>query len=66
VAVWLHARSEGPPFCSFCGKGRRHGRNVVRREDGRYICDECVDRVIDALAHEGAPVSEHGGGDRPG
>ena len=41
---------DGPPNCSFCKKGQRRGRKVIRRADGLYICDECVDRVIAALS----------------
>lgn len=40
------------PFCSFCGKGKTRRRKVVGRADGRYICDDCVDRVLDALSHD--------------
>jgi len=42
------------PYCSFCGKGSTRRRNVVHRYDGLYICDECVDRTIDALSRPGA------------
>jgi ATP-dependent protease Clp ATPase subunit len=41
---------DGPLYCSFCKKGQRRGRKVIRRADGLYICDECVDRVIAALS----------------
>ena len=40
-----------PPYCSFCGKGSTRRRRVTRRADSLYICDECVDRVIEALSH---------------
>ena len=36
--------------CSYCGKEPKRGRTLVRREDGRYICSECTERVIAALA----------------
>ena len=38
------------PYCSFCKKGHTRRRKVIRRNDGLYICDECVNTVIDALS----------------
>jgi len=38
--------------CSYCGKEPKRGRTLVRREDGRYICSECTDKVIAALASD--------------
>jgi hypothetical protein len=46
-----------PPYCSFCEKGQRRRRKVIRRNDGLYICDECVERVMDALPR--ADVEKH-------
>jgi hypothetical protein len=39
--------------CSFCGKGEHRGLKIVRRDDGLFICTECVDKLISALAHSG-------------
>jgi ribosomal protein L37AE/L43A len=46
-----------PPYCSFCDKGHGRKRKVTRRNDGLYICDECVERVMDALSR--ADVEKH-------
>ena len=48
-------REGSSPYCSFCGKGQTARRNVIRRADRRNICDDCIDRVIDALAKDGVP-----------
>jgi len=44
------SNEEHLPQCSFCGKGKTRRRKVIRRADGLYICDECAERVIDALS----------------
>ena len=41
---------ENLPLCSFCGQGKTRKRKVVERADGLYICDDCAERVIDALS----------------
>jgi hypothetical protein len=48
--AFLRRSGDGPLRCSFCTKGQRRGRKVIRRADGLYICAECVDRVIAALS----------------
>ena len=30
-----------PPFCSFCGRGRREYQSLVSGPDA-YICDRCI------------------------
>jgi ATP-dependent protease Clp ATPase subunit len=36
--------------CSFCGRPPTHGRKIVARPDGLFICDDCVDLVLETLS----------------
>ena len=38
-----------PPFCSFCGKGHNHVRNLVAGPKV-FICDECVALCQDIIS----------------
>jgi ATP-dependent Clp protease ATP-binding subunit ClpX len=41
--------------CSFCGKKKEDVAKLISGPAGVYICNECVDRCNEILAHEPAP-----------
>jgi ATP-dependent Clp protease ATP-binding subunit ClpX len=40
--------------CSFCGRDKDAVANLISGP-GVYICDQCVERCNEILAHEGLP-----------
>lgn len=50
-------REQALESCSFCGKSRRFGIELVLGA-GVAICNECVDRAHDILSRRGVTVGQ--------
>ena len=47
---WRRGPAEGPPYCSFCNAATTRKRRIIQRADGLFICEECVERVLEQLS----------------